>query len=130
SKAGTEEAALGAFWDIMPTISAWTGAKIPVAVQKKINGINLGGILNPNLPIKKHDYLYWEFPNKQAVRKSNWKAIRFNAKDPNSPLELYDLNKDPLEQKDLAKSQIEMAKQMREIMRNATKESPSVALPN
>jgi arylsulfatase A-like enzyme len=55
---------------------------------------------------REHDYLYWEFHEqggKQAVRQGNWKAVRLNAlTNPDRAIELYDLNTDLGETKDVA----------------------------
>jgi arylsulfatase A-like enzyme len=55
---------------------------------------------------KQHPYLYWEFHEqggKQAVRMGKWKAVRLNVhKNPDAPLELYNLEEDPAETKNIA----------------------------
>ena len=54
----------------------------------------------------KHEYLYWEFHEqgkKQAVRLGKYKGIRLNvAKNPDGPIELYDLQADVGEQHNIA----------------------------
>jgi len=92
------------FCDFLPTMSELIGATNPA----KIDGISF----LPTLLGKKqkaHDFLYWEFfntrvvPNQknqvfmtqQAVRMGNWKAVRVGVdKNPNAPLELYNLKTD------------------------------------
>ena len=57
-----------------------------------------------------HEYLYWQSNAKyqgklfagEAIRIGKWKAIRKGIKDGSDPVMLYDLENDPLEQKDLA----------------------------
>ena len=72
---------------------------------------------------KQHDYLYWEFPAKKgriAIRKGNWKGVRYNiALDPNSPLELYDLESDVGETKNVASRNPEIAGQLQNLLRDA-----------
>jgi arylsulfatase A len=72
---------------------------------------------------KKHDYLYWEFHEqggKQAVRQGNWKAIRLKAAgNPDAPVELYDLSKDPGETKNVASEFAQKAKELGQIMNKA-----------
>ena len=70
-----------------------------------------------------HDYLYWEFHERggrQAVRKGNWKAVKYNVfKDPDGPLDLYDLTKDPGEENDVALQHAEIVKEMEVILKEA-----------
>ncbi len=67
-----------------------------------------------------HAHLYWEFleqGGKQAVLKGDWKAIRLNqTKNPNGPLELYDLSRDPGEMTNVAESHPDIVKEMASIM--------------
>ncbi|HUW18840.1 MAG TPA: sulfatase-like hydrolase/transferase [Sedimentisphaerales bacterium] len=94
---------ISAFWDFLPTAVELAGAKAP----DKIDGISMVPTLlgKPNKQ-KKHEYLYWEFHErggKQAVRMGDWKAVRLNVhKDPNGPLELYDLTNDIGEKQNVA----------------------------
>jgi quinoprotein glucose dehydrogenase len=53
-------------------------------------------------PQPPHEFLYWEFHERgfqQAVRMGPWKAVRLRKDD---PLELYNLDSDPGEQRDVA----------------------------
>ena len=106
-----------ASWDFFPTICQLTNSHIPS---------NLDGIsFLPELMNKKqaeHSFLYWEyydynynwykpgnklprnFLQSVAVRYGKWKAIKNNIfKDKDATIELYDLENDPSETKDLAK---------------------------
>jgi hypothetical protein len=75
----------------------------------------------------KHPYLYWEFHEqgkKQAVRLCSWKGIRLNvAKDPNAPIELYDLATDLGEERNVAAEHPEMVAKIAEIMATARTQS-------
>ena len=54
---------------------------------------------------KKHEYLYWEFPEykgQQAVRMSNWKGVRKNIHKGNMHIELYNLDEDIKESEDIS----------------------------
>ena len=72
---------------------------------------------------KDHEYLYWEFHEggfAQAVRLGNWKAIR---KGKNGQIELYDLQTDIKESRDVSASHPEIARRVEEIMKSARTES-------
>ena len=118
--AGTKTDHISAFWDVMPTFAELAGADVP----EGIDGISfLPTLLDKRHKQKGHDYLYWEFHEhggKQAVRKGKWKAIRLQVKkDPNGPLELYDLQTDPQEKSDIASQHADIVRRMEQIMRQA-----------
>jgi arylsulfatase A len=110
---------IGAFWDILPTVTELAGAKIPA----HIDGISLAPTLTSKGNQKKHDYLYWEFHEqggKQAVRQGQWKAVRLKAAgNPDGIVELYDLSKDPGENVNLTPQFSEKADELRSIMNKA-----------
>lgn len=122
-KAGTQNNYAGAFWDIFPTFTSIAGVTVP----PHTDGISLLPTLLGEKRQKEHPYLYWEFHEgggRQAVRKGKWKAVRLNVfKDPGGPVELYDLDKDKTETKNLAGQYPEIAKQMADIMQQAHVES-------
>jgi arylsulfatase A-like enzyme len=98
--AGTTSAFAGAFWDVLPTLAALTGVKRPA-----FDGISFLPTLQQQPQKEKHNFLYWEFYEngfKQAVRKAEWKAIRFyNGAHP-LRTELYNLADDIGEKNNLA----------------------------
>jgi arylsulfatase A-like enzyme len=121
---GAETGHISAFWDVMPTLAELAGAEVP----KDIDGISfLPTLLGKNSKQKQHDYLYWEFHErggKQAVRKGRWKAVRLQVrKNPNAPLELYDLETDPYERRNIASQHPDIVRQMESIMRHARTDS-------
>ena len=118
--AGTKTNHISAFWDVMPTFAELAGADVP----EDIDGISfLPTLLDETHKQKEHDYLYWEFHEhggKQAVRKGKWKAIRIEVrKDPNSPLELYDLQTDPQEKSNIASQHPDIVRRMEQTMKQA-----------
>lgn len=122
--AGTETDYVSAFWDVYPTFAEITDAKIP----DNIDGISFLPTLMGNVDEQEnHEYLYWEFPERggrQAVRKGNWKAVKLNvSKDPDTPIELYDLQHDPKELSDVAGKYPEIVREMADIFNTARTES-------
>ena len=68
----------------------------------------------------KHSYLYWEFMDiegQQAVRMGKWKGLRNGLKRGNMKIELYDLETDSCEQRDVAPKHPEIVKKIGEIMK-------------
>jgi arylsulfatase A-like enzyme len=111
---GTVNDHTGAFWDLLPTITELAGLK------KEINndGISfVSSLFGKQQP--QHEFLYWEFYEngfKQAVRKGNWKAIRFYKDKTTMSTVLYDLGTDIGEANNVATQYPEMVKQMEAVM--------------
>lgn len=121
-KAGSESGHVSAFWDVMPTIADLVGIKAP----KNIDGISFLPALLGKKSQKQHDYLYWEFHEmggRQAVRKGEWKAVRYNVYKGDKPTELYNLATDPGEENNLANSFPMKVKELEQIMQSARTES-------
>ncbi|WZV02887.1 sulfatase-like hydrolase/transferase [Lentisphaerota bacterium WC36G] len=104
-KANTTSNLRSGFQDLMPTFCSLAGVTPP----KNINGISMLPEMFGNPADQKiHKYLYWEFEGDRAIIfDSGWKLLdlRINKRrkrDKNS-IELYNLNTDPTEQKNLAK---------------------------
>ncbi len=99
-EAGTVSDHPSAFWDVLPTLSDLAGFEARVT-----DGISfLPTLLNKAQA--SHEFLYWEFHErggKQAILMDNWKAVRLQVgKDPDGPLELYNLSSDPYEEQNVA----------------------------
>jgi arylsulfatase A len=108
--AGAVSSYAWSFQDFLPTAVEISGAKTTYQCD--------GHSVLPTLlgkTQKPHSMLYWEFPRyssqtgkfadevpMQAMRQARWKAVR---PKPNGPVELYDLESDPGEQRDLASQQ-------------------------
>ena len=71
-----------------------------------------------------HEYLYWEYHGKQAVRLGDWKALRHGVGE---PIELYDLANDIGEQHDVASDHPEVITRIEDIMQNGR--TPSELFP-
>ena len=109
-----------AFWDLMPTFCDLAAVTPP----ENTDGISfLPTLLGEPARQEEHPYLYWEFHEqgkKQAVRMGDWKAVRLNvAKNPDGPIELYNLKDDLSEEHNVADQNAEIVRQMAEIMKTA-----------
>ena len=114
---GSETAHISAFWDVLPTITDIVGCDSPDG----IDGISfLPTLLGQEQKQEKHQYLYWEYNGKQAVRMGDWKAYRPGT---GKPIELYDLKGDIGEQSDLASQRPDMVAEIEDILQKARTES-------
>jgi arylsulfatase len=106
-----------AFWDLLPTFMELAGAPRPSG----IDGVSMvPELLGQAAAQKPHEYLYWEFQQRQAVRLGRWKAIRAAATD---AVELYDLEGDVAESRNVAGDHLDLVRRAREIMQAARTES-------
>ncbi|MFM7321478.1 MAG: arylsulfatase [Armatimonadota bacterium] len=97
--AGRVAEAPWAFWDFLPTACELAG--VPVPRSLRIDGRSVANYWKGGRPPRR-DHWYWELHEGtplQAVRFGKWKAVR-NALG--GPIELYDLDDDPGERRDLA----------------------------
>ena len=122
--AGGETDLLSGFQDFLPTAAELAGVEAP----GNLDGISLVPTLTGKPgDQKKHEFLYWEFSEKGGkvgLVTDQWKAIRLNtAKDPEGPLELYDLENDLPEQNNVAAGSSKILKQLVEKL-GASHESP------
>ncbi len=105
---------ISAFWDVLPTLADLTGFECGES-----DGISfLPELLGEEQ--KEHRNLYWEFHEmggRQAILKDEWKAIRLNVgKDPNGLLELYNLESDPFEEKNVAEAHPDLVESFARMM--------------
>ncbi|NQY09040.1 MAG: arylsulfatase [Flavobacteriales bacterium] len=117
-KANTTSNHISAFWDFLPTVCDIAEIDSP----KGIDGISF----LPELLGKEqaqHKYLYWEFSKrggKQAVRWGDWKGVRLDmTKDPNAPIELYNLSIDSIEANNVAEANPEIIAKIDSMMKEA-----------
>ena len=114
---------LSAFWDVLPTMADLLGVETP----EDIDGISFLPTLYQQGKQEEHAFMYWEFHElggRLAVRKGNWKGVLYNVSDPDSKMELYDLDTDPGESNDLATFHPEIVSQLEAIVRSARTTSP------
>lgn len=129
--AGTTSDHIGAFWDVMPTVAELTGTNTP----EGIDGISfVPTLLGHPERQKQHEFLYWEFPaygGQQAVRMGRWKAVRQKMLRKNNPdplkIELYDLQTDVGESRDVAAEHPDIVRRAAELMKR--EHTPSTVFP-
>ena len=86
-----------AHWDMLPTFADVAGAKPPSG----LDGMSMARALRGEVQ-ESQQVLYWEFHERgfqQAVRMGRWKAVRLKN---GAPLELYDLQTDRNEEREVA----------------------------
>ncbi|WP_228445552.1 arylsulfatase [Thalassotalea sp. HSM 43] len=106
--ANSESDHVSAMWDMMSTFCDFAGAK----QCPKNDGISMANTLLGDGKQLQHDYLYWEFNERegplQAIRHGDWKLV----KRYNKPLELYNLAKDIGETNNIAKQHPDIVTQL------------------
>lgn len=121
---GSSSDHVSAFWDLYPALAELAHFQAP----DNLDGISfLPSLLGKDQDQEKHQYLYWEFHERggrQAVRKDHWKAVKYKVlKNPDAPIELYDLRADPGEKKDIAELHPTIAAELEQIMQQARNHS-------
>ena len=117
--AGSKTDLISAFWDVMPTVADIAGIKAP----ENTDGISFLPTLLGKPGQKFHESMYWEFHEnngRQAVRKGDWKLVRYNVSIPEKiTTELYNLKTDLGEENNVAAKNPEIVKELLEIMKNS-----------
>ena len=100
---------ISATYDMMATFAELLNVKAP-----QNDGVSLLPTLLGTNKQKKHEYLYWEIPDKGgqlAIRMGKWKAVRTGvSRNPKAPWQLYDLEADVKESVNLADKHPELIK--------------------
>jgi arylsulfatase A-like enzyme len=123
-RAGSTSAHPHAFWDLLPTMAELTGRRAPANVDgESILPVLRGGKAGRRRP------LYWELSSKkesqQAARDGRWKAVRMGRK---APAELYDLEADPGESRNIAEQHAAVAGRMNRLLDEAHTDAPDYPL--
>ncbi|MCH2181288.1 MAG: arylsulfatase [Mariniblastus sp.] len=121
---GTTSDLISGFQDVLPTLTELTGAPTP----SDVDGISLLPTLLNSGKQQQHDYLYWELGNQQSVRSGPWKLYRHADKNGEIRADLFNLEQDLGQKKNLAKEEPEQLKKMVRIARQAR--VPSAEFPS
>jgi uncharacterized sulfatase len=115
--AGGVSSHAGYFGDFFATFAELVGKPVPAG----LDSLSLLPVLTGRHAAQaSHEYLYWEFyeqGGRQAVRFGRWKAIREPMKT--GPVQLYDLETDVGEQKDLSASRPDLVERAARLMEEA-----------
>ena len=108
----------GHFVDWLPTAADLAG----VAVESETDGISIAPLLlGREKAQKSHEFMYWEFSEggfrQAALYDGRWKGHRSGSAD--APIQLYDLEKDPAEKKNVAAQYPEIAKKISDYLKTA-----------
>ncbi|MFD2160589.1 arylsulfatase [Rubritalea tangerina] len=115
-KAGSTNNEPTYFPDWFPTLVTMAGAEMP---KEKLDGLDMNGVLAGKPLPKREELMIWDFHNYGgiiAIRDGKWKALRRGllarkGKSP-QPWELYDIESDPKETKNLAQQYPEKVKRL------------------
>jgi arylsulfatase A-like enzyme len=116
-KAGSITGHVSSFWDFLPTACDIASVKL----NSNIDGLSyLPTLLGDYKTQSLHKYLYWEFheskSSSQAVRMGKWKGLRHG---PRQSLELYDLELDKSETRNVAAKNKKVVAKIESIMNQA-----------
>jgi arylsulfatase A-like enzyme len=115
----------------MPTFGEMVGIETP-----NTDGLSiLPTLLGKSDKQSQHEYLYWEFyegGGKQAIATDRWKAVRLNwIEQPDGPTELYDIQNDLAEEKDVSSQHPEIVQTMTDYMKEShIAHTGVISLPN
>ena len=113
--AGSQSDHVSGFQDLLPTMAALTGQPVPDGVD----GVSYLPTLLGKSGQEQHDHLVWEFfgyRGQQAVRAGRWKVLRQNLHRGNTAVELYDLDNDLAEARDVSNQHPEIVKRLTAVM--------------
>jgi len=112
-RAGTVSDHASAFWDFLPTACDLAGIESP----ENTDGISfLPELLGQEQ--KEHEFLFWAYRDKRAVRFGNWKGVRAGKK---KSLELYNLVTDISESNNVSDLHPELVEQAEQFIGRSEK---------
>ncbi|MCF7566854.1 arylsulfatase [Sabulilitoribacter arenilitoris] len=107
---------MSSFYDVMATLCDVAQIESP----KNTDGISFYNTLVEKETQKKHDYMYWEFPEyngQVAIRQGKWKFVWQKIKKGNTEVELYNLDEDLLEEHNIANNHPELIENFYQIIK-------------
>lgn len=110
-QSGTKTDLISAHYDVFATICDIIDEEIP----NDSDGISFLSTLTNSGKQKKHDYIYWEYPEyngQVAVRMGKWKILWKNIKKDNKDIELYNLDTDITESINIADKHPEIVERL------------------
>jgi len=120
--AGTVRDDPWAYSDLLPTFAELAGVPLPAGAQ--FDGHSIAALLRGGAAPQR-PYFYWELHERaslQAARFGRWKAVR---NGPSAAIELYDLDADPGETRNLAAEHPEHVRRAEEIFSEAHRPDPA-----
>jgi arylsulfatase len=124
--AGSVQAHAAYFPDLMPTLVELGGGPQPAATD----GISFVPALLGNSGQKEHPVMYWEFPTQggqQAVRVGRYKGVRRGMAKGDAKIEVYDLQTDVGEARDIAAQRPEVVEKVAALFKS--EHTPSAVFP-
>ena len=124
--AGSTTKHISGFQDVLPTLAELTGGKTP----DHVDGVSFLPTLTGKGQQEVHDHLIWEFfgyGGQQCVISGKWKAVRQKLRKGNRRVELYNLDKDPSESRDLAAANPKVVERLTKILE--TDRTPNADFP-
>lgn len=129
-EAGSNTDLPAANWDMPATFTSLAGLKIPASDGLSLASVWRNKIKKAALRKIQQRNFYWEFYEqgyKQAVRKGNWKAIRYYNGTVPVRTELYNLEIDKSESRDLSAQHPALVKEMEKLMDDQRRPSTNPA---
>ncbi|MEZ6068553.1 MAG: arylsulfatase [Planctomycetaceae bacterium] len=114
---------IGYFGDLMATAAELSGGTAPAGIDSISLVPEITG--HPDQQ-QEHQFLYWEFYERggaQAVRRGNWKGVRQGLQK--GDVELFDLDSDLGEARNVAAEHPEIARELTELMTNSHQPHPN-----
>jgi arylsulfatase A-like enzyme len=129
-EAGSSTDLPAANWDMPATFTSLAGLKMPASDGLSLASVWRNKTKKAALKKMQQRNFYWEFYEqgyKQAVRKGNWKAIRYYNGTVPARTELYNLEIDKSESSDLSAEHPALVKEMEKLMDDQRRPSDNPA---
>lgn len=129
-KSGSVTEVVSHFADWLPTLTSIGSGELP---NQKLDGLDLSEVLQGKTDLKRDQPLIWEFPEyggQLAIRDGNWKLVRRRLQtEKPGPWELYNLENDRSEEKNLAAEHPEIVERFSLVHQKSRVPSSSFPFP-